>query len=317
MRPSRSGVRARLRAVLPYAVTVAVVAALLRRYRLNDIVERVSQGHAAPMIPIAVAVTFGGLPLWALNDTIVLRACLGRPRYLDVLRGKAGTAVLLALGYAFGNGGYGLWIARATGVSAALAGGIVLYVMAGDLGAISLVATFSPRLGGITLPSVLWTVPPTIAAIMIGLILVGPYQLAGKRLSAGVFYPWSRVPRVRGLVQLAGRCFYITFLSTGTWAAARAFGMPIPLPIVCAYTPVLLFVGSLPLSIAGFGAIQGVWVLAYEKWAPGEQILAFQFLWAMMTASGAVLRGLPFVRSVLAEIDGQREATPSVPVLGK
>src|SRR5262245_57871353 len=125
------GLRDRVRRLLPYVVSVAVVVALLRRYRLHDIAAHLAKGHALPMIPIALAISFGGLPLGALNDTIVLQACLGgRPRYLDVLRGKAGTAILLALGYAFGNGGYGLWIARATGASAALAGGVVLYMMA-------------------------------------------------------------------------------------------------------------------------------------------------------------------------------------------
>ena len=58
----------------------------------------------------------------------------------------------------------------------------------------------------------------------------------------------------------------------------------------------------MPLSVAGFGAVQGVWVLAYEKWAPGEQILAFQFLWALMTAFAALVRGLPFVKGVLGEM---------------
>jgi hypothetical protein len=59
------------------------------------------------------------------------------------------------------------------------------------------------------------------------------------------------------------------------------------------------------------GAVQGVWLLAFEPWAPGEKILAFQFLWQLMVGGSIVLRGLPFVRRVVAEIDEGARAQAS------
>jgi hypothetical protein len=51
-----------------------------------------------------------------------------------------------------------------------------------------------------------------------------------------------------------------------------------------------------------------VWVLAFERWVPGERIIAFQFLWQLAFGTGVVVRGLPFVRRVVAEIDEGRAA---------
>jgi hypothetical protein len=38
----------------------------------------------------------------------------------------------------------------------------------------------------------------------------------------------------------------------------------------------------------------------------GERIVAFQFLWQLAFGMGVVVRGLPFVRRVIAEIDEGR-----------
>ena len=41
-----------------------------------------------------------------------------------------------------------------------------------------------------------------------------------------------------------------------------------------------------------------------EPWAEsGEQVLAFSVVWQLLIGAAIVLRGLPFIRNVVAEID--------------
>ena len=48
--------------------------------------------------------------------------------------------------------------------------------------------------------------------------------------------------------------------------------------------------------------MQAAWLLLFDPWASGPQILAFQFLWHMILVVGLFLRGAPFIRSVIADI---------------
>lgn len=300
--PPRPAWRTWLTRLAPYVITAAVIIAILRRYELSAIVAHIANGNALPMIPIALGMILFLLPLASGWDAIVMQGTLGRPPYLDVIRGKAGTMVLLALGYAFGNGGYGVWIARMTGAGARVSGGVVLYIVASDLTAVCLVATVPMWLYGID-AGALRVAAPVIAIVQIGLMLVGPLRAAPEGAAPGIFHPWRVMRRSRALLQIAGRCFNMSVIVVVTWAAANAFGLVIPFAAMATYMPVILLVGSLPVNVGGLGAVQGVWLLAFDRWAPGEKILAFQFLWQLMIGGAVVLRGLPFVRRVVAEID--------------
>ena len=74
--------------------------------------------------------------------------------------------------------------------------------------------------------------------------------------------------------------------------------------------PIILLVGSLPFSVAGFGAAQAAWLLLLP-WASGAQILAFQTLWQLFGGAGLLLRGLPFIRTVIADINAGQSGLES------
>jgi hypothetical protein len=290
------------RRLLPWLVAASVLAALLVRYRLADIVEQVRRGHALAMVPMALLMPIALLLVYATCDRIVLLACVRRLRYGEIVRGKAGSAVLMALGYLFGSGGYGVWIARRAGLRPSRAAGVLLYIMASDMTSVAIVAATSLWLHHLPVPAGLRAVSTGIAISQVVLILVGPLNLLRRPLPA-VFAPWQKVPPHWGLAQLAGRCLSMLIAISATFTAARAFGMPLPLGAVAAWLPVILLVASLPVNIAGLGAVQLVWLAAFTPWAPPTQVLAFQFLWQLMTGAAIVLRGLPFVRRVIVEID--------------
>jgi hypothetical protein len=95
-------------------------------------------------------------------------------------------------------------------------------------------------------------------------------------------------------VHLANVCF------CKVWAA-QAFGLAIPTSELWTYMPVILLVAALPINVAGIGALQVVWLI-FEPWASGESILAYVFLWQLLFLVAIMVRGLPFLRRVLAEI---------------
>jgi hypothetical protein len=297
--PRPAAWRTWLRRVGPYAVTALVVAAILRQYRLSDIIEEMRAGHALRMLPLPLVLPFLLLVPVSLCDRIVLRGVLGRGRFLDIARAKAGTAVLLTLGYAFSGGGYGVWLSRAAGARAARATGIVVYIMMSDLAAVCGVAGASMWLGGLPVPPTLLVLATALFALQTLFILVGP-TLPEK--TPRVFAAWRSVRPALGLLQMAGRTANILLITLFAWLASRAFGLDIPLSAMAMYMPVILLVGSLPINVAGLGAAQAAWLLLLP-WATGPQLLAFQFLWQLFLGAAIVLRGLPFVRRVIAEID--------------
>jgi hypothetical protein len=301
--PSAPAWRAWLRRLAPYVVAGAVIAAILHKYPVRDIVAEMRLGHALPMLPLAIALDFVVWLPYAAYDRVVLLKAIGPISYRDVVRAKAATAVLLTLGYFFGGGGYAVWIARRTGAGAARAAGAVLYVMTSDMVAVCAVAGASMWLLGLDVPHVLRTIATTIFCVQVLLILLGPHTPPGRAIA--VFEPWRKIPRVWGFAQIFGRAVNIALITTFTWAAARAFGIHVPLAAMGMYMPIILLVTSLPFSVAGFGAAQAAWLLLLP-WASGPQILAFETLWHLFIGAGLLLRGLPFLRRVVSEIDAGR-----------
>jgi hypothetical protein len=283
----------------PYLVTASIVLWILHKYPARQIAAEMSLGHAGSMLPAALALPFAVWLQYAACDRVIMLGAIGRIPYRDVVRAKAASAILMTLGYFFGGGGYAVWIARKTGVGAARATGVVLYVMASDLVAVCSVASVSAWLGGIDVPHVLRTVATAIVAVQVTLILIAPYGVAA-RLPV-VFEAWRKVPRAWSLAQIAVRAVNIVTITGFTWAGARGFGMDVPLRVMGLYMPIILLVGSLPFSVAGLGAAQAAWLLLLP-WASGPRILAFQMLWQLFTGAGILLRGLPFLRRVVAEI---------------
>lgn len=303
-----------LRRLLPYVVTGAVVFAILRQTSLSEIAAQMREGNALPMIPLAVGLMAALLVLASFWDALVIRGALGKPRYRDILRGKAGTALLMMLGYGFGHGAYGFWIARMTGCGAKRAGGIVLYLIISDLAAVALASSLAMGFAGELVPSWLRLASPLIGGGVILAIVALPRLLSRMKSPPSWLDPWRLLPSWVGITQIAGRMLNMALGIVMTWLAARVFGLHIPLFAMAAYLPVILVVASLPINVGGLGAAQAVWILAFRDFGSDAQILAFQILWQSMSGLGLVVRGLPFVRRVIAEVgEGRARLVPATP----
>lgn len=295
-----------LRRLAPWLITAGVLAFILREYSPSEIAQEMGRGSVAGMIPFALLGGIGGLALMTACDALVLRAALAGPPFRDLVRGKAGSAMLMAIGYGFGHGGYGIWLAKHTPADRRTTAGTVAYIMLSDLAAVAIIAAIALGFAGELLSQSTRRWLSLVAALVGGLLVAAP--LAGPRLlPTRVADPrwlraFSQVPARRYALSLVGRGANFALLIGVTWGAARAFGLNIPLAAMFAYLPLVMLVGSLPINVAGFGAVQAAW-LVFEPWASGPQILAFQVLWQLMINLMLVARGLPFIRSVSRDIE--------------
>ncbi|MGH7435551.1 MAG: hypothetical protein ACRENE_07735 [Polyangiaceae bacterium] len=295
--------------VAPYAVTAAVVAAILHRYPAAEIAHQMAAGHALRMLPIGLALPFVVWLPYAACDRVIFEGAIGPVPYREVVRAKAASAVLQTLGYFFGGGGYAVWVARTTRSGPARAAGAVLYLMASDLIAVCTVAGASMWLAGAEALPAVRTAATWIFGVQVGFIVFGPTG-AWLRLPQ-VFEPWRTVPRLRSAAQIAGRALNIATITAFTWWAMRAFGLEVPARAAAMYVPVILLVTSLPINVAGLGAAQAAWLL-FLPWATGPKLLAFQVIWNLCSGLGVLARGLPFVRGVLRQIEDGAIAGPQL-----
>lgn len=288
----------------PWLVAAVAVAAILYQYPLAKILDEMERGDTVAMIPVAIGAV---LMVWmtaTTSDYCVLPPVLEPMRFGYLVRAKAGVSVLNALGTAANYGGYAVWIQRRFRCPARVAVGTVLFIAVSDLCAVSILASLGMWLGSGAIPgtaeSRLDVIVPIVAAIAFALVLARP---GGDRPALA---PWQRIPRTIRLLGLLARLGNISVLILATWAAARAFGMPIPFIVVATHLPILLVIGAMPINVGGFGPIQAAWIAFFSPWAPGAQVLAFHFLWHALIFIAVLLRGAPFLRDVVADVTGAR-----------
>lgn len=294
-----SVLRKRILRLLPYVAAFTFVTLILQRYSLSDIQAEMTKGNSLALLPFAAGVVFINLFVVAAADSLVIRGLLEEPLYLDVVRGKAASVLLEMVNYAVGKGAYGAWIARKYGAGVGGSSGIMLYIVASELCSMAAFGAAGILIGQPDIPEEVLTTFGTITGVLLLFIVTGPLNHLADRVV--LFRPWTRLGIGRGLAQILIRMLQHTGGILATWAAANAFGVPLPLSAVVAYVPVIAIVGALPINVAGFGAVQGAWLLL-EPWAPGEQLLAFSLLWGLALGLMVVLRGLLFVRGVVREL---------------
>lgn len=300
---------ARRRAVtrlMPWVLTIGTCAFLFSNTSPEAIVREVGHGDVTWLLPLAAWVTIQGLLIAALADRWVILAAAPdperAPRYLEVAAAKAGVGLLEVVNYAVGRGGYGVWIARKAGTGAALASGAVLYLVLGDIAAVTTVLTTAVFLGGADVPSSLRLVAPLVAAGIWAVVILAPVWPFGVDKLPRPLRPLVNLPLAKVAPQIGLRMINIAFGCFMTWFAARTFGLDLPVEVALVYMPVVLVVTSLPINVAGIGPATAAWTVFFGAYAADAQILAFQMLWSLAIVSATVVRGLPFVRRFVRDI---------------
>ena len=250
----------------PWLVTAAIFLFLLHRIPLSALRNGLATG---PWL----ALTAYTLPLAAatlIADAFATQVCLavtGEPRELWSLILVRGATYLLGLvNYALGQGGIGFYLHR-TGVRAARVTGIILFLMAVNLGALVLTAALglalpaSNRLGAQVQATVLGGL--ALGILYLAVVAARPSLLSRREVLAPLF-----AAGVAGhLKALAGRLPHVLFLALGQWGALWIWGVRIPADHALALMPLVLIVAALPIAPAGLGTLQAAQILLFAPYA--------------------------------------------------
>lgn len=277
---------------VPATIAVLALGGLLLRIDTSEVRTAIVQGNVAAIVLWAAVLALAYMALHANWERLLLSRTPVPPSYWHVWAGKAGTAVLNAIGFALGAGGYVVWIARVTGVGLAGATALRAAAVVADLAALSLVALITILVAGATVPR--WFVVGAVIALGAAALVV-----AGLRMLVATV---AALPPTMWGTQVLGRALSMCVSIAATSFAALAFGLDIPLATLCALVPLSMLVRVLPANIAGFGAAQVAFVAVFSPYESEARLFAFHILWQLAANVCYVLRGLPFLNRATAAI---------------
>ena len=91
------------------------------------------------------------------------------------------------------------------------------------------------------------------------------------------------------------------------WFALQAFGADVPFLAVLAYVPIILFISTIPITVAGLGTVQAATIYLFRPYATEAQLLAFSLALAAVLIASRALLGIPCFQSVSADLIGDSE----------
>jgi hypothetical protein len=259
--------REKLRRILPWVVSIALLGYVFSRLELSDVLVSL-RGAAGWTVPVLVLLTLfiyaaDSLAIWATFAWFVARL----PFYqVVVVRGA--TYLLALLHYALGQGAIVYFVNRARGVPVSRGTAAVLLVMGINILLLLMLASVGLL--------VAQDVPPTLRLIiMIGyaglfaytvLVAARPRFLASRPvldvlLNAGL----------RGhLKAMAVRLPHLGAVIMLSYVALRGFGVEVPFTQAVLFLPIVWFVAMLPISALGLGTTQYFMKIFFARYAPGD-----------------------------------------------
>lgn len=260
-----------LKRALPWAVSLVLVAWLVAT---TDVPAVWAAIQAVPLAPL-VAVTVGMVLIGFLYDTLCLGLVLrrfGAPvRFGELLPLKGASYFLNIVNYNAAAGGMAFHLSRTRGVPFLETASTFLFLNVADLAALGLLVGLGLLgAGELVSPEArtgLWTTVAVVGAAIGGTWLYWNGRLdllvLGRLRTWRIFrafadarirdYAWLTALRVGLLFQ------YILLM----WAYLALFGIEVPLTAMLALHPIVVFLWTVPISIAGLGTVQVAQRLIY------------------------------------------------------
>lgn len=293
-----------LKRILPWAFSIALLAYLAWTTDLDrvwDAFRRVPLGWFAALAVLGTLVAFF---YDTLCLTLVIRRFNAPVRFGEMLPLKGASYLLNIVNYNAAMGGMALYLRRVRGVSFLETASSLLFMNVLDvfvlcaLVGVGLVVTpGGPALS----PAAREGLAYVVAGF--GLLLAGTwvywnagfdYFVLGRLRSWRIFHAF-RHARLRDYGWLmALRLPMVLVYITVAWLYALLFGFDVPYPTMVLLQPVVIFVGTIPITVAGLGTSQVVMRSIYAPFATylGGRALATPLLAGAAAAPALALPGV-------------------------
>lgn len=284
--------RRKLGRLLAWAVTIGLLAYVIRTTSLDDLVQatRSAAGWTVPVLVGLVLVIYlaDSLAIWKTFGWFVARL-----PFREVLVVRGATYLLAAVNYALGQGAMVYFVNRTRGVPVMRGAGAVLLVMGVNL----LLLLFMATLGLVSAASVPPVLKVVLAVAYAGLAVYVVIQIAkprwlAKRPIFDVLLGAGLGGHVKALVV---RIPHLLSLMLFTFTAMTAFGVHIPIGQAVFCLPIVLFIAVLPISIQGLGTTQAAMLFFFAPYAPGDQKLQH----ATIVAASLLAQGIALAVQLL------------------
>ncbi|MDI1481644.1 lysylphosphatidylglycerol synthase domain-containing protein [Polyangium sp. y55x31] len=261
-RPEGERPRSVVRAVLPFVVSIALVAFVLLRLDLRAFREHLARVSAPSFLAFAAVFVVSLCAADSLATVLVYRRSVAPIRFRDffILRGASYLPSLV--NHHVGQAFITVALSRIHGVPLARVAGATLLVYASWMGSILGLSCIAIVLDD--KPLVWLAIPLGAGSLYLALLAIRPARLVSIRLLAPLFEAG-----VRGhLFALFARLPHLVVLFVGTWVPFWFFGVRIPPGPAFAFIPVLMVAVTLPITPQGFGTRDVLAATLLEPFAP-------------------------------------------------
>ncbi len=301
----------RLKRILPWAVAALILWLLFRHVSVAGVMASVRDVELRLFAPAAIV----GVAAWFLLESAAFAYLFSRFNaplsWREARSMRAVTYLLTPINWNLGTAAIVLHLRRSKGIAALEAtSSLLLYGLVDGvvLGLLSVVgiATLPSSQGLHTIgwvASILLTVQ--VAFLAVFLLRWPRHAWAVRVRSLRVFRSHAQVTWRDAAVLFAIRALYFSGFVLFFWAGVRAFGVTAPLSHMAAIVPVVLLVGSIPITPAGLGTQQAAMLALLAPYGSEPQILAYGLLYpvalvvARLPIASLYLRDLPALRGAL------------------
>ena len=262
--PARSPIRDRLRAVVLWGATIGLVAYLAATTDLETFADTLGSVSPLLVLGLTLAEVIAAWIYDAFSITVLVRRFHAPVRFREIVPIKGASFLLNVVNYNAGVLAIAYFLRDRRRVpfletlgSMLLLSGVDLFVMALFVGAGFLV--FGASVDPAVQPIVAGLVPLLVGGFLANLVFwkVEPRLPLLHGLTRRSLFNSLRRARVTDYALLSVlRLGLIVVYAAYQWVFFLVFGVQVPLPVLLVTYPVLVFIGTLPLSVGGFGSTQ-------------------------------------------------------------
>lgn len=278
--------KGKLKRLLPWAVSLGLLAYLGLTTDLARVWDSFARAPMGLVVAIAIAGSIVAFVYDSFSLTVLFRRFHGGVPFSEILPLKGASYFLNILNYNAAMGGMALYLKRVRRIPFLESASSLLFMNVLDVFLLCGFIGMGLALGGETISGAL-SVESSRALLTVlvafGALLVGTwiywnagfdFFVLGRLRKLSIFHAF-REARIKdyGALMLLRLPMVLIYVAI-TWVFAQLFGFRIPFTTMMVLQPIIIFVGTIPVSIAGLGTTQVVMRSFYGGFAAFLVLLA-------------------------------------------